>query len=226
MSQSGFLYSIPIRILSYLISANTESRSNTLTNIFLDNTAALRKKKYLHPSCSLMFFFFFFWNKVYTFIWLFVIVHMLLQLWPTTLFALAGETVTLHCDSRPSSTASCMCATQPMLDTSVSSIAFFIFLTLSRKMMWTHCLSLSHAFSISLITCFAYYMFCILYETHESIVYTGTLWFESGVNVMLCRDHRAYIIGDSKTPGNKENPDPLPCRWAGYPEQWIQLPSL
>ena len=77
--------------------------SDTLTNIFLDNTAALRKED-LHPSCSLIVFFC--WNKVYTFICLFLILHMLLQQWPTTFLVLAGESVALHCDSRPSCTAS------------------------------------------------------------------------------------------------------------------------
>ena len=32
--------------------------------------------------------------------------------------------------------------------------------------------------------------------------------------------------GDSKTPGDEENPDPLPQRWAAYQEWSIQLPVI
>ena len=109
--------------------------SDTLTNIFLDNTAALRKED-LHPSCSLIVFFC--WNKVYTFICLFLILHMLLQHWPTTFLVLAGESVALHCDSRPSCTASwSVCETQPTLGTSISSTVFFTFRKI-RKITFPH----------------------------------------------------------------------------------------
>ena len=40
------------------------------------------------------------------FIWPFLILHILLQHWHTTFLALAGESITLHCDNRPSYTAS------------------------------------------------------------------------------------------------------------------------
>ena len=133
-------YQVPIRYLA-------------LTNIFLDNTAGSRKK-YRHPSCSLIFFFYFAETK-YTLIWLFLILHMLLQHWPSICFALPGECVMLHCDSRPSCTASWhVYTTQPMLGTSISSIAFFIFLTLTCKISWTRCLFISHTFSIYSIACF------------------------------------------------------------------------
>ena len=108
-----------------------------LTNIFLDNTAALRKKV-----AAFLNRFLFCWNKVYTFTWLFLFLHMLFQHW-----------LMLHCDSRPSCTAAEVCEMQPTLGASLSSTACFIFLTLSCKMTWTRCLSVSHAFSISSIAC-------------------------------------------------------------------------
>ena len=138
-----------------------------LTNIFLDNTAALRKK-YLHPSCSLIFLFLFCWNKVYTFRWLFLIIHMLLQHWPTICLALPGESVMLHYDSRPLCTASwSVCKMQPMLGTFISSTALFIFFMLSRKMTWTCCLSffvLSFTHVQHLLTCL-FYMLCCMRST-------------------------------------------------------------
>ena len=112
-------YRVPIRYLA-------------LTNIFLDNTAAFRNKV---PASKLFLsrFFLFCWNQVYTFIWLFLILHMLLQHWPTTFLVLAGESVTLHCDSRPLCAAAEVCETQLTLGASISCIAFYKFLTLSRE---------------------------------------------------------------------------------------------
>ena len=52
----------------------------------------------------------------------------------------------------------------------------------------------------------------VLYETDGTSAHNG-----------------AKMVGntrDSKTPDDEENPDPLPRRWAGYPERFIQLPSL
>ena len=47
-----------------------------------------------------------------------------------------------------------VCEMQPTLGTSISSIAFYIFLMLSCKMTWMRCLSISHVFSISSVACF------------------------------------------------------------------------
>ena len=80
----------------------TVPRSDTLTIIFLDNTAALRKKA---PTSKLFLNSFFFIiiillkQSIY-FHMLFLILHMLLKHWPTTFLVLAGESVILHCDSR------------------------------------------------------------------------------------------------------------------------------
>ena len=73
-----------------------------ITIIFLDNTAALRKKA---PTSKLFLNSFFFiiiillQQSIY-FHMLFLILHMLLKHWPTTFLVLAGESVILHCDSR------------------------------------------------------------------------------------------------------------------------------
>ena len=104
-----------------------------LTFIFLHFTLHLETNN-LHPSCSLIGFSILLKPSR----WLFLILHMLLQHWPTIFLALAGESMTLHCDSRPSWS---VCETQPTLGTSISSIAFFIFLTLSSKMTWMRCFS-------------------------------------------------------------------------------------
>ena len=137
MSQSGFFF-YPDPNLSLLIFSKCRYRVPirylALTNIFLDNTAALRKKV---PTSKLFLnrFLLFCWNKVYF--------HMALSY-------SSYVSVTLRCDSRPSYTASwSVCKTQPTLGTSISSNACFIFLTLSHEMT-----SISHAFSISLIACF------------------------------------------------------------------------
>ena len=110
-----------------------------------------------------------------------------------------------------------VCAMQPRLGISVSPIAFFMFLMLSHKMTSPRCLSLFHTRSASRLLV----LHALLYETHETSVHTGPLqpkmW--SQCNVMP----RWW---NSKTPDDEENPDPLPQRWAGYPERWIQLPSL
>ena len=63
------------------------------------------KKTDFHVPASKLFLLFC-WNKVYTFIWLFLILHMLSLHWPATFLALAGESVTLCCDSRTLCTAS------------------------------------------------------------------------------------------------------------------------
>ena len=87
---SKCLYRAPIRYFA-------------LTKIFLNHTAALRKKVPASKLFLNIYFFLICWNKVFE---LFLILHMLSQHWPATFVVLAGESVTLHCDSRPSCTTS------------------------------------------------------------------------------------------------------------------------
>ena len=111
------------------------------TNIFLDNTAALGKKKYLHPSCS-----FYFVETKY------------ILSYGSLLFCICYCNIGYHFprisrwvwDARPSCTASwSVCETQPTLVTSMSSITFSYSLCCHLKWRGPVCLSISHAFSIS-----------------------------------------------------------------------------
>ena len=94
-------YRVPIRYLA-------------LTNIFLDNTAALRQ---ILPTSKL------FLNSCVV-----VVVE--------TKYTLSYGSFLF-----------CICY-------SISSTAFFHILTLSRKITWACCLSISHVFSISFVPCF------------------------------------------------------------------------
>ena len=117
--------------------------------------------------------------------------------------ALAGESVMLHCDSRPSFTASQrVCETQPMLGTSISSIVFF-HISLSHKMMCTCLLTISHTFSISLICCFTCYA---LWDPRN---YCASSNCNSKIESMECNAEVVRRIGDTKTkagyPGTEFN---------------------
>ena len=129
-------YQVPIQYLA-------------LTNILMDNTAALRKKGPASKLFLNMFFFILLKQSIYF--------HMALS-YSTCYFNIGLHLPCVSrwvCDSRPSCTASwSVCETQLTLGTSISSTAFYIFLTLSHKMTWTRCLSISHTFSISSIACF------------------------------------------------------------------------
>ena len=105
---------------------------------------------YQHPSCSSIGFFLFSWNKLYTgcgygsFLFCICYCNKL-----TTFLVLAGESVTLHCDSRPSCTASwSVCETEPTLGTSIKSMFFSLY------SLCCYSLSISRAFSISSVACF------------------------------------------------------------------------
>ena len=144
-----------------------------LSNIFLDNTATLRHKV---PASKLFlhsFLFLFCWNKVYTFIWLFLILHMLLQHWPSIVFVLAGESVMLRCDSRASCTTSwsvCRWLVPPY-----HPLLFSYSLRCHEK--WhlpVVCLFHMHPASPQLPV-----LHTLLYETHETCVHTGNLKVKS-----------------------------------------------
>ena len=112
-------------------------------NIFLDKTAALEKKV---PASKLFLnrFFLYFVETKYTLSYSsFLFFLFLIQHCPTTFLALTGESVTLHCDSRPSCTASwSVCKTEPTLGTSISSLFF----SYSLKGPILYCfLSISHS---------------------------------------------------------------------------------
>ena len=140
-----------------------------LTNIFLDNTAVLRKK-YLHPSCSLIGFFILLKQSLYFHMALSYSAYAIPTL-ASTFLVLAGESVTLHCDSRPSCTASLsVWETQLTLGTSILSFDFFIFFTLSHKMTWTRCLSISQRSASPRLPV----LHALLYDTHGTSAHTGT----------------------------------------------------
>ena len=114
----------------------------------------------------------------------------------STFLVLAGESVTLHCDSRPSCTASrSVCEMQLTLGTSILSFAFFIFFTLSHKMTWTRCSSISKRVQ-HLLDCLLCMLCCMTPHCK---------WNK-------CNAEMVGHTGDSKTPGDEENPDPLPQR--------------
>ena len=145
-------YRVPIRYLA-------------LTNIFLDNTAALGKNV---PASKLFLnrFFLFSWNKLYTgsgsFLFCICYCNKL-----TTFLVLAGESVTLHCDSRPSCTASwSVCETEPTLGTSIKSMFFFLY------SLCCYSLSISRAFSISSVACFT----CSAVWDARNFVYRRKSW--------------------------------------------------
>ena len=82
----------------------------------------------------------------------------------STFLVLTGESVPLHCDSRPSWTASC--------DVYLHIIhCSFIILMLSRKMTLTCCLSISQRSASPELPV----LHALLYETHQTSVHTGTL---------------------------------------------------
>ena len=148
MSRSGFFYPHPNP--SPLIFSICRYRVPiwylALTNIYLDNTAALRKKVPA-PKLFLNRFFYFVETKS-------------ILSYGSFLFCICYSNIVLHlpcvsrwvCDAalwqQTLVTADEVWETQLTLGT-ISSFAFFIFFTLSHKMTWTHCLSISNAFSTS-----------------------------------------------------------------------------
>ena len=129
---------------------------SALTNIFLDNTAALRKKV---PASKLFLnrFFLFCWNKVHTYYgsFLFCICYCNIGLPPSLLQQVSLWCCVVTADPRvqPAEVWKCVQDAAHAWYLHII-IAFFIFLTLSHKMTLTHCLSISHAFSITSIFCF------------------------------------------------------------------------
>ena len=107
-----------------------------------------------------------------------------------------------------------VCETQHTLGTSLSYTAFFIFLTLSCKMTWTRFLSISHV--QHLLGCL-FYMLCSMRPTKLVCI---PACCNSKVESVKYNAKMVGHTGDSKTPGDEENPDPLPWRWAGYPEHF------
>ena len=144
---------VPIRFFLTPIRSRSESfnipiRYSALTNIFLDNTAALTCIQVVP-----LYFFMSLKHCIYLYMALSDSAYAITTL-ASTFLVLAGECVTLHCDSRPSCSAAEVCETQPTLGSSISSVAFYKFPMHSCKMTWTRCLSISHAVSVSSIACF------------------------------------------------------------------------
>ena len=145
MSWSGFFspQSDPSPLIFSICRYWVPIRYSALTNILLDNTAALRKKKYLH---SLIVFFILLEKSIYF--------HMALSYSAYAIPTLADHLPCVSrwvCDSRPSCTGS-----WSVWDAAHAWYHCFLFLMLSCKMTWTRCLSISHAFSISSVVCFTY----------------------------------------------------------------------
>ena len=127
----------------------------------------------------------------------------------STFLVLAGECVTLQCDSRPS-LQQLQCVRRSHAWCLHIIHCFYIILTLSCKMTWTFCLSISQ--------CSASVLHALLYESHQTGAHTTRCnWVES----VWCNAEMVGQTGDSTTKGDEENPDPLPQRWAGYPEPFI-----
>ena len=174
MPRSGFFYPSPSSLIFSICRYRVPIRYLAMTNIFLDNTAALRKKVPASKLYLNRFFFILLKQSIYF--------HMVLSYSAYAIATLAYHLpVMLHCDSRPLCTASwSVCEMQPTLATSISSIAFYIFLTLSHKMTWTCCLSISHMFSISSIACFtcsAVWLFAALVTLPVLLEWTcSTIW--------------------------------------------------
>ena len=154
MSRSGdqvffFFTPIPIRVLQNLVNANTESRSDTLTNIFLDNTAALWKKQ-LHPSCSLIVFYFVETTNILSY--------------GSFLFCKCYWNIGLHLPCVSSWVCDAALWKQTLEYSQLKCLRdaahvwylhiIYCFFLYSLCCMSTHCLSISHVFSISLIACF------------------------------------------------------------------------
>ena len=103
---------VPIRFFlprsqseSFICRYRVPIRYSAWTNIALDNTAALRKKA---PASKLFlnsFFFILLKQIIYFYTTLSYSAYAIATL-ASTFFVSAGESVTLHCDSRPSCTAS------------------------------------------------------------------------------------------------------------------------
>ena len=157
MSRSGFFYPNPDLSLSMFSTCRywVPVRYLTLTNIFTWIIQLHLETKYPYLSCSLVGFLFILLKQSIYFHKALPYSAYAITTLASTFLVLAGECVTLHCDSRPSCAASwSVCETQPTLGTSISSTAFYKFLRLTRKKTWTRCSSISHTFSISSIARF------------------------------------------------------------------------
>ena len=168
MSRSGFFF-YPHPGLSSLIFSICRYwvpiRHVALTDIFLDNTAASRKK-YLHSLIVVVC-----WNKVNIFIWPFLILHNNNTGLPPYLcyqVSLWRGTVTADPRVQPAE----VCETQPTLCTSISLIAFFIFIMLWNVKWRTRAACLFHTRSAS--PQFPV-LHALLHETHETSMHTGML---------------------------------------------------
>ena len=135
--------------------------SLALTDIFLDNTTALRKKV---PASLIGFFFFFnFVETKYMLSYGTFLFCMLLPHWPTTFLALAG---------------------QRTLGTSISSIAFFYALRCHIK--WHGCFACPFHSVQHLLDCL-FYMLCCMRPTKLVCIPARYAHYalQSGVNVIL-----------------------------------------